>query len=172
MYEDAQDAIKVQTEPKKNKNLANCDLYEFLSQTNKIRRSVEKWLTDTDAITIMKRKPENLPEVTDIKLIDAMEPGTQEKALEERSKIIEERKKILEEQAKKNISDALDVMLGQFPKETAEILALCCFVEPEDITKHKTAEFLAAFGELMNDESVLSFFISLVNLARTPISRV
>ena len=165
----AQDAIKVQTQT--IKTLANCDLYEFLSQSNKIRRSVEAWLADTGAVQIMKRKPDNLPEVVDIRLINAMEPGTQEKALEERQKVIDERKKLLEEQAKRNISDALEVMLGTYPKETAEVLALCCFVEPEDIPKHKTSEFLAAFGELINDESVLSFFISLVNLVQMPISK-
>ena len=39
------------------KTLANCTDVEFLRQTNKIRKAVEKWLTDTDIANIRKRMP-------------------------------------------------------------------------------------------------------------------
>ena len=40
------------------KNLANCKPSEFLVQTNKIRKSVEKWLTVTDIMNIRRTQPE------------------------------------------------------------------------------------------------------------------
>ena len=43
------------------KTFATCNPVEFLVQTNKIRRSVEKWLTLTRIREIRKRLPE-LPE--------------------------------------------------------------------------------------------------------------
>ena len=43
------------------KNLANCTPTEFFRQTNLIRKSVSKWLTDTDIQGIRKRMPE-IPE--------------------------------------------------------------------------------------------------------------
>ena len=39
------------------KNLANCKPSEFLVQTNKIRKSVEKWLKITDIMNIRKVVP-------------------------------------------------------------------------------------------------------------------
>lgn len=36
------------------KNLANCTPSEFLKQTNKIKKSVEKWLKATDIMEIRK----------------------------------------------------------------------------------------------------------------------
>ena len=37
------------------KTLATCNPYEFLAQTNRIKESVEKWLTVTDVLNIRKR---------------------------------------------------------------------------------------------------------------------
>lgn len=131
------------------KNLSNCKLPEFLAQTNKIRKAAQKWLEDTEITAIMKRKPPEL-EKLDTK---------------------EERNAALIAQGKANIADALDSALGKFPEETAEILALCCFVEPEEMDNYKTSYFLTSFGELMNDEAVIGFFISLVQLVNMPISK-
>ena len=40
------------------KNLANCKPTEFMKQSNRIRKSAEKWLTDTDIINIRKSLPD------------------------------------------------------------------------------------------------------------------
>ncbi len=39
------------------KTLSNCKPSEFLKQTNRIRKAVERWLTDTDIANIRKRQP-------------------------------------------------------------------------------------------------------------------
>ena len=123
------------------KTLATCDPVEFLVQTNKIRRSVEKWLTLTQIIQIRKRLPV-LPE-------DA-----------------ENRKEAMDEQVKKNLTAILDAVLEDHPVETAELLGLLCFVDPEDLKNHKMTEFMAAFSELVNSPEVVGFFTSLMQLGQ------
>ena len=124
------------------KNLANCKPSEFLKQTNRIRKSVSKWLTDTDVMNIRKRLPQLADDVTD-----------------------EEKNEAYNEQAKKNFNAILDAILDEHPDETLELLALLCFVEPEHVDDHEITEYLDSLRELMNDKSVFSFFTSLMQLA-------
>lgn len=128
------------------KNLANCKPSEFLKQTNKIRKSVSKWLADTDIMNIRKRMP-NIPD-------DATD---------------EERQQAIEGQAKKNLNALLDAILDEHPDETLELLALLCFVEPEDVDNYEMTEYLTSFNELINNKAVLSFFMSLTQLESQPI---
>lgn len=125
------------------KTLANCRPSEFLAQTNKIRKSVSKWLTATDIANIRKRMPE-LPE-------DVGE---------------EDRKEAFAKQAKENLSAILDAILDEHPEETLELMALLCFVEPEDVDSHPVGEYIMAINELLQDETTVSFFTSLTSLAR------
>lgn len=125
------------------KNLATCNVREFLAQTNKIRKSVANWLSLTQVLEIRK----NTPTIPD---------GATE----------EERKEIMTKQAKENMSAMLDSVLEKHPEETAEMLGLMCFIEPDDLDNHKMTELLSSFDEMMNCEEVFSFFISLVNLAK------
>lgn len=124
------------------KNLANCKPSEFLQQTNKIRKSVSKWLTDTDIVNIRKRMPEIDESVSE-----------------------EERKNALDKQATKNINAIFDAILEDHPTETLELLALMCFVEPENVDDYEMSEYINSFNELINNTSVLSFFTSLTKLA-------
>lgn len=126
------------------KNLSNCTLREFLAQTNKIRHSVETWLKLTDVLNIRMRKP------------DIPEGATKA-----------ETDKLWAEKSRENIGLMLDAMLEDHPNETAELLAICCFVEPQDIDNHPMREYLGAFGEMIGDEEVLRFFGSLMRLAQT-----
>jgi len=123
------------------KNLANCKPSEFLTQTNKIRKSVSKWLTDTDIVNIRKRVPSFKEGATD-----------------------EERKTALNKQASENLKDILDAVLEEHPEETLEVLALLCFVEPEHIDDHDMTEYIESFNELLNNKAVLNFFTSLMNV--------
>lgn len=125
------------------KNLANCKPSEFLAQTNKIRKAVSKWLTVTDIMNIRKRVPELPEEISD-----------------------EDRKEALTQQAKDNLSAMLDAILDEHPAETLELIALLCFVEPEDVDEHAPGEYITAINELLNDEATIAFFTSLTSLAR------
>lgn len=124
------------------KNLANCKPSEFLAQTNKIRKSVSKWLTDTDVMNIRQTMP-NIPD-------DATD---------------EERDIAMKKQAKENLNLMLDAVLEDHPDETLELLALLCFVDVKDVDNYEVSEYLKSFNELINNKTVLDFFISLMRLA-------
>lgn len=126
------------------KNLATCKPSEFLVQSNKIRKVVEKWLKDTDLMSIRSTRPK-YPE-------DATE---------------EEKRKILQNQVKSNISRMLDAILEKNSEETLELLALLCFVEPREVDSHPMSEYISAVTELISDQAVLGFFTSLVRLGQT-----
>jgi len=139
------------------KTLVNCKPSEFLKQTNRIKKSAEKWLTDTDILNIRKRLP-------------ALEIIPETATPEEKKAIFNRNKSAAEAQAKKNISAMLDSILEDHPDETLELLALCCFVEPEHIDDHKVSDFLNAFNSIISDKAVLDFFISLASLGQMRIS--
>lgn len=116
------------------KTLANCTPREFLVQTNKIRKAVAEWLSLTKVLEIRQRLPEG------------------------------KGKQAIQEQIKKNASAMLDAILEEHPEETAELLGLMCFIDPEDLDNHSMTEFFGAFAELLNCQEILDFFTSLVRL--------
>ena len=134
------------------KTLVNCTPEEFLTQTYKIKQSVSNWLTETDILNIRRRLPDGLVKVDDIPM------G------ENRDKILASNKKLLAEQSRKNLNAILDAVMVDHPKETLEVLALVCFIEPEDVNNHKMHEYLVAINEIINDEAVIGFFTSLARL--------
>lgn len=134
-----------------SKNLANCKPSEFLKQTWRIKKCVEKWLTDTDILNIRK----NLPELKKI---------TDEMTDEEKQVIFAENKQKTKEQGRKNAMAILDSVMDTHADETLEILALCCFVEPADVDNHDIGFYLDNFTDLIRNESVIGFFTSLAQL--------
>ena len=122
------------------KNLANCKPSEFLTQTNKIRKSVSKWLTDTDIVNIRKRMPKIKDGASD-----------------------EEKETALQKQATENINAILDAILEDHPEETMELLGLLCFVEPENIDDYEVVDYLNAFSEIIGNKAVIGFFQSLMS---------
>ena len=122
------------------KTLANCTPREFLIQTNKIRKNVANWLTLTGVVDIRKKAPVFTTDMTD-----------------------SEKKAASRAQAKKNIEEMMDRILEEHPAETAELLGLVCFIEPEDLDNHSMLEILGAAAEILNSPEVVDFFISLAN---------
>lgn len=139
------------------KTLATCKPSEFVRQTSLIKKSVEKWLTDTDILNIRKRIP-------------AFEIIPKDAPQEQRDEIFKRNKEKATEQAKRNISAMLDSILDEHPDETLEVLALCCFVEPTEVDNYPVSAYLEAFNSLINDKAVLDFFTSLASLAQKRIS--
>ncbi len=135
------------------KTLATCDEVEFLRQTNKIRKAVQKWLTVTDIQNIRKRLPE-------------YEQADKEATQEERDKITEANRKLAREQSMRNLNDILDAVLEEHPEETIEVMKLCCFVDPADKTSRHITFYMDAFAEMLGNEDILNFFQSLMNLGR------
>lgn len=142
------------------KTLANCKPSEFLAQTYKIKKAVYRWLKDTDVLAIRSRAPEGL-----------RRPG-KDASPEERAEALKANNEALRRQARENLSDMLDAVLEKHSQETLEVLALCCFVEPQDVDAHPVADYLTAFTELVENEAVLGFFTSLTRLGLTAGSKV
>lgn len=134
------------------KNLANCKPSEFLKQTNRIRKSVENWLKITDVMSIRKRMPEGMPEIT------------KDMSKDEARAVLEKRQEMMAEQSQRNLKAMLDAMLDSHPEETLEVLALCCFVEPENVDDHTVSEYLLSINELLGDSNVRDFFTFLMSL--------
>lgn len=122
------------------KTLANCSPREFLIQTNKIRKSVSEWLTLTGIMDIRKALPELPKDISD-----------------------EDREKAIEKQVKSNLQRILDVVLDEHPEETAELLGLLCFIEPEDLDNHPMTDILASLSDIIGSPEVIGFFSSLTN---------
>lgn len=135
------------------KTLANCKPSEFLHQTNKIRKSVEKWLKLTDIIGIRKRVPEGMPEIT---------PDLSD---DEKAAVEKKRREMTVAKAQENLSAIFDACLDDHPDETLEVLALCCFVEPEHVDDYEMKDYLAAALDMAEDETVIRFFTLLMRLA-------
>lgn len=123
------------------KTLANCNPLEFLTQTNKIRRQAERWLTLTKVMDIRRTLPTITAEMTAKEKADAFR-----------------------EQVQKNVSDILSAILEEYPKETAELLCLVCFIEPEDMEQYSMTDLFAALNEVLGNEEVIGFFASLARL--------
>lgn len=126
------------------KNLANCTPREFLRQTAKIRRAVENWLKITDIMNIRKKLPEMPTNITE-----------------------DEKARRMSEQARANISLMVNAIAEEHPDETAELLGMLCFVEPDHVDDYPMSAYMGAIGDMAENEDVLRFFISLVKLART-----
>lgn len=134
------------------KTLANCSPKEFFVQTTKIRKSVEKWLKDTNILGIRARMPEFAPEIKEGMTKDEL------------AEAIQNRKEAFAEQAKKNAFDMLEASMEKYPDETIEIMALICFIDPEKANDYPMSEYLANITEIINDKAVLDFFTSLASL--------
>jgi len=119
------------------KTLANCNPLEFLKQTNKIRKSVAKWLTLTGVMELRRRLPN---------------PGDGDAG------------EAMRRQIEKNAYDMLGAILEDHPRETAELLCLMCFIEPEDMASHSMSELIGGFTEMMNCREIADFFVSLARL--------
>ena len=139
------------------KNLVTCKPTEFLKQTSRIRKAAEKWMKAIGVMDIRKRKAEGLREIT-----KDMDPEDVAAAR------LENARKIAD-QSRRTLLDIVTAAMDDYPSETLEILALACFVEPENIDDHRVSFYLANLADILADPDVLSFFTSLAQLEQTGI---
>ena len=133
------------------KNLATCKPTEFITQTAKIKEAVKGWLDVTGLMKIRQKKP-------------VYEIAPENATAEERKEIIKRNAEKQKKQAMENVSEMLDQMLVEHPQETLNVMALCCFVEPEHIDDHTVDEYFECILELVQSKSVMNFFALLAQL--------
>jgi hypothetical protein len=139
------------------KNLANCTPKEFLTQTNKIRKAVAKWLTLTDILNLREEAPK-------------FEPLPNKATPEEIDAHLKEYKAAVAESSRRSLNNILDAVMDKHPDETLELLALVCFVEPKDVNNYTITEYIQTINELVSNDTVIDFFTSLARLAKNNIS--
>ena len=140
------------------KNLANCTPTEFVTQTVKIKKVAQDWLNATKLIEILKTK---------IDYVTLPENPTDEQKIE----VLKTNLELKQEQGLKNLSKIFDAALEQNPQKTLEILALCCFVEPDEVDSHPISWYMESISELVKEKAVLDFFSSLAQLAKMNTSK-
>lgn len=133
------------------KNLATCKPSEFVAQTARIKTAVANWIDAIDLMKIRATQPkyETLP-------IDATP--------EQRAEIIKKNAEKQRKQTMQNLNKILDKMLVEHPKETLDVLALCCFVEPEHVDDYTIDEYFQCIMDMMQNKSVINFFSLLAQM--------
>lgn len=133
------------------KNLATCKPSEFIAQTAKIREAVADWMEVIEFLKIREEKPvyRFLPK-----------DATPEQAEE----INRANAQIKEDMFLKKINTLLDNMLAKHPRETLNILALCCFVEPTEVDNYSMDEYFGCIMDMFENKTVLRFFSLLAQL--------
>lgn len=133
------------------KNLATCKPSEFVAQTAKIKNAVANWVDVIDLMAIRATQPK-------------YKTVPKDATAEERKAIIVENAEIQRKQTMENLSKILDNMLVEHPQETLEVLALCCFVEPQNVDDHTIDEYFQCIMDMAQNKSVLNFFSLLAQL--------
>ena len=141
------------------KNLATCKPSEFLKQTLRIKRLVEKWLTSEDIAEIRKRLPKKEA------ILNTM-------TKEEQGEVLLRNQKAQQSQMMKNFMDILDIMLDKKFDETLAVIALSCFVEPENVDDYTIDDYLGSLSDMLENRNVIRFFASVAHLGQTNISLV
>ena len=126
------------------KHLGNCTPREFMTQTVKMRRDVEKWLADTGMSEIRKRVPEGY---------EKMKPA--------------ERAEAINRQANENMGDMLWAAMEKDPEGTLHVLGLCTFSDAGADDAPAMSEYLGAVLEMMSNEAVRNFFMLCLRPAQT-----
>lgn len=140
------------------KNLATCKPSEFIAQTAKIKNAVKNWVEVIDLMKIRSNQPVYKPYP-----IDA--------TAEERALIAKENAEIKQKQLVDNLNKIFDNMLVLHPKETLDVLALCCFVEPSEVDNYTMDEYMECIMEMLQNKSVVNFFSLLAHL-QTPAKNI
>lgn len=133
------------------KNLATCKPTEFVAQTAKIKDAVANWMEIIDFVGVRAKRPAYI-----------MIP--KDATAEEIKGINAQNATIRKKQALNNISELLNNMLAKHPKETLDVLALCCFVEPEHVDDYTIDEYMNCIMDMMDSQSVIRFFKLLAQL--------
>lgn len=135
------------------KTLATCKPSEFMEQAYRIARNVEDWLDVTEIKKIVERTPEK----------EFPKAGM---TTDEKVEIERRNKEALQKQQKENLHAILESVMKTHSKETLDVLALLCFIDPAKVDDYPMEMYLKAFNDLANNENVINFFITFTRLGQ------
>lgn len=128
---------------KVEKTIATCTPSEFMAQGYRIAGKAKALFEMAGIADIRKRMPEYKEDDTP-----------------------EERKEKMQKQGKENLWAIFDELFGKYPKETTELFGLMCFIEPTDIDSYNGMELTATCIDMLGDENVATFLVSLSKILR------
>lgn len=135
----------VVSKPKLDKNLVTCKPSEALAQMVKIRVLLEKWLKNIELSELFKE----IPGITKI---------TPTMTADEKKDAVNKNTELLMETIKTKGLALFDNAMIKYPEETLAVLALSCFVEPENVDDYTMGDYINALVELKNDKATAGFF--------------
>lgn len=97
---------------------------------------------------------------------DGVNPADKADILAKQAEVLKQRNEIMSQAAMDNFLAIVDAALEKHPDETIELLALLCFVPVNEVNDHPMKFYMQSIRELLQDEEVMAFFTSLVQLAR------
>lgn len=136
------------------KNLANCSPSEFIAQTVKIKRVASKWLKEIAWAEIIKQNKKEY------------EVAESDATAKERAEFIKKNAEIQKENRMDKFSKLFDNAFEKYPEDTLAVLALSCFVEPENVDDHPMSDYFDCLTEMMCNKAVTNFFTCLVTLSK------
>ena len=125
------------------KTIATCTPSEFMAQGYRLAGKAKALFEMAGIAEIRKRMPEYKEEDTP-----------------------EERKEKMQKQGKENLWAIFDELFGKYPKETTEVFGLMCFIEPAEIDSYNGMELMAKCIDMLGDENVATFLVSLSKILR------
>ena len=128
---------------KVEKTIATCTPSEFMAQGYRLAGKVKALFEMAGIADIRKRMPEYKEEDTP-----------------------EERRDKMQKQGKENLWAIFDELFGKYPKETTEVFGLMCFIEPAEIDSYNGMELMAKCIDMLGDENVATFLVSLSKILR------
>ena len=118
------------------KTLVNCTPREFMTQTVKMRKTVEKWLNETGIPEIRKRMPDGFSEMDK-----------------------EEKLKAIERQSDQNLGAMLWAAMEKDPEGTLDVLGYVTFSDAGADDAAPMPEYLDAVLDMFKNEAVRTFFM-------------
>jgi hypothetical protein len=94
------------------------------------------------------------------------EEAKENESIEELKLRSERNAKKIQQQGIANLSKILDNAFEKYPNETLELLALVSFIDPKHVDDYPIREYLLNLNSMIQDEAVLNFFLSLVQLGQ------
>lgn len=139
------------------KTLLTCSPREFLVQTNRMKKAVERWATLTDIKSLINRKAEGIEALT----------GDADKDADIKARNSDKATK----QGLLNLSAIMDAALEEHTDETLEIIALMFFMTPAELDEIQSRDMMRELNVMLNDEVITDFFTSLSSAVRTATAR-
>ena len=118
------------------KTLLTCSPTEFLAQAVRLREPLCAWAEKTGFDEIRSRRPEGF---------DGMSEAGKAQALKEQSAL--------------NLGEMFDAAMRRDPEGTLKVLAISCFTDPDRIDARPMRDYLAAFFDMLADDTVRGFFL-------------